>query len=116
MKCAFILSYALCILIFTETFAFALDKKVTLSNNTQVDIYTVKISPTKQNNWEENLLQAGTLPNGDKAVLEISRTENAEAWDLTVTDKYGNQMTWVGLPLNKEDKVSLLPNGQFLTK
>ena len=53
--------------------------------------------------------------NGDKAMVEISRTENAEAWDITVTDKNGNESSWIGLPLDKAGDVTLLPDGQYLT-
>lgn len=95
--------------------SFAIDKKVDIMNGAQFDIYTLKISPTNANNWEENLLQEGTLPNGDNAIVEISRTENTEAWDITVTNKDGVQTTWIGLPLDKAGQVTLLPDGKYMT-
>lgn len=95
--------------------AFALNKKIDIMNGSRIDIYTLKVSPTNANQWEENLLQEETLKNGDKAMVEISRTENAEAWDITVTDKNGNEASWVGVPLDKAGNVTLLPDGQYLT-
>ena len=59
------------------------------------------------------MLKQGTLPNGDKVDVEVSRTENAEAWDIKVTNKAGETMTWIGVPLNKAGQITLLPDGQY---
>lgn len=93
--------------------ALALDKKINIFNGAQYDIYTLYLSPTNANQWEENVLKQGTLPNGDKVDVEVSRTENAEAWDIKVTNKAGETMTWVGVPLNKAGQITLLPDGQY---
>lgn len=93
--------------------ALALQKKVNIFNGAQYDIYTLYLSPTNANAWEENVLKEGTLPNGDKVDVEVSRTENAEAWDIKVTNKAGETMTWIGVPLNKAGQITLLPDGQY---
>ena len=93
--------------------ALALEKKINIFNGAEVDIYTLYLSPTNANNWEENLLKQETLPNGDKVDLEISRTEKAEAWDVKVTNKAGETMTWIGVPLNKAGQITLLPDGKY---
>lgn len=105
-------------LVLTGTLAFAgqamaLQKKVNIFNGAEYDIYTLYLSPTNANQWEENLLKEETLPNGDKVDLEVSRTEKAEAWDIKVTNKAGQSMTWIGVPLNKAGQITLLPNGQY---
>ncbi|HIW77865.1 MAG TPA: hypothetical protein H9874_01800, partial [Candidatus Bilophila faecipullorum] len=46
--------------------ALALEKKINIFNGAQYDIYTLYLSPTNANAWEENVLKQGTLPNGDK--------------------------------------------------
>ena len=79
--------------------ALAMDKKINIFNGAQYDIYTLYLSPTNANDWEENLLKQETLPNGDKVDVEVSRTEKAEAWDVKVTNKAGETMTWIGVPL-----------------
>ena len=89
------------------------DKLRTVYPSAQYDIYTLYLSPTNANDWEENLLKEETLPNGDKVDLEVSRTEKAEAWDIKVTNKAGETMTWVGVPLNKAGQITLLPDGQY---
>lgn len=114
MKRLIIVLSVVCVLSTAES-VFALNKKIDIMNGSQIDIYTLKVSPTNANQWEENLLQEETLKNGDKAMVEISRTENAEAWDITVTDKNGNESSWIGLPLDKTGNVTLLPDGQYLT-
>ena len=96
--------------------ALAMDKKINIFNGAQYDIYTLYLSPTNANDWEENLLKQETLPNGDKVDVEVSRTEKAEAWDGKVTNKAGETMTWIGVPLNKAGQITLLPDGTFLKK
>ena len=93
--------------------ALALEKKINIFNGAQYDIYTLYLSPTNANAWEEIVLKQGTLPNGDKVDVEVSRTENAEAWDIKVTNKAGETMTWIGVPLNKAGQITLLPDGQY---
>ncbi len=108
-------AFALCFLSLAGQ-ALADGKKVNIFNGAQVDFYTLYISPTNANAWQENLLEEKTLPNGDKAEIALSRTENAEAWDIRVTDKNGNTMTWVGVPINKAGDITLMPNGKYMAK
>ena len=93
--------------------ALALQKKINIFNGAEYDIYTLYLSPTNANQWEENVLKQETLPNGDTVDLEVSRTEKAEAWDIKVTNKAGETMTWIGVPLNKSGQITLLPDGQY---
>lgn len=96
--------------------AMAMDKKVNIFNGAQFDFYTLYLSPNNANAWQENLLEEKTLPNGDKAEIAVSRTENAEAWDIKVTDKDGNSTTWVGVPVNASGQITLMPDGKYMTK
>lgn len=91
----------------------AAGKKINIFNGAQYDFYTLYLSPTNANDWEENVLKEGTLPNGNKYELEASRTAKAEAWDIKVTNKAGETATWIGVPLNKAGQVTLLPDGQY---
>lgn len=110
---------ALCVMCLSVT-AFAADspaKKLNLTNKSEVDIYTLYVSPTNAKQWEENLLQQNMLSNGDTVDVMISRTSaNAEAWDVKVTDKQGNEMMWMSVPLNKAGQITLLPDGKFMAK
>lgn len=116
MKRLLLVFSLMCVLGFAGQASAALQKKINIFNGAQVEIDTLYISPTNANDWEENVLKQETLPNGDKADIEISRTENAEAWDIKVTNKKGESMTWIGVPLNKSGQITLLPNGQYNAK
>jgi len=87
-----------------------------LTNMANFDMYSLTISPANANQWEENLLAQRTLPNGDVMNLMASKTAKAEAWDLKVTDKEGNSVTWLSLPLNAKGQITLLPDGAYLVK
>lgn len=123
MKHLLIALVAVCVMAFAST-AGAADqtaadqagKKVSVVNNSEVDIYTLYVSPTNTKDWQANLLEEKTLPNGDKVDVLITRTENAEAWDIKVTNKAGEEMTWIGVPVNKAGQITLLPGGQFTVK
>ena len=118
MKHLLIALVAICVMAVAST-ASAADKagkKLDVTNNSEVDIYTLYVSPTNAKDWQANLLEEKVLPNGDKAEVLITRTENAEAWDIKVTNKEGQEMTWVGVPLNKAGQIVLMPGGQFTAK
>ena len=87
---------------------------ISVLNNANFDIYSVAVSPTNANQWETQQLSQKVLANGDTVDLMAAQTPNAKAWDLQVTDKNGNSITWIGLPLNKAGQITLLPNGAYL--
>lgn len=87
---------------------------VSILNNANFDIYSVAVSPTNANQWETQQLSQRVLANGDTVDLMAAQTPNAKAWDLQVTDKNGNSITWIGLPLNKAGQITLLPDGAYL--
>ncbi len=95
--------------------ALAMDKKINIFNGAQYDIYTLYLSPTNANDWEENLLKQDYTENQKLFYehVEVSRTEKAEAWDVKVTNKAGETMTWIGVPLNKAGQITLLPDGKY---
>ena len=88
--------------------------KVNILNNANFDIYSVAVSPTNANQWEAQHLSQRVLANGDTVDLMAAQTPNAKAWDLQVTDKNGNSITWIGLPLNNAGQITLLPDGAYL--
>ncbi len=87
---------------------------VSILNNANFDIYSVAVSPTNANQWEAQRLSQRVLANGDTVDLMAAQTPNAKAWDLQVTDKNGNSITWIGLPLNNAGQITLLPDGAYL--
>ena len=63
--------------------ALAMDKKINIFNGAQYDIYTLYLSPTNANDWEENLLKQETLPNGDKVPPSSTKCRCWRSWRLT---------------------------------
>ena len=88
--------------------------KVNILNNANFDVYSVAVSPTNANQWETQQLSQRVLANGDTVDLMAAQTPKAKAWDLQVTDKNGNSVTWIGLPLNNAGQITLLPDGAYL--
>lgn len=84
------------------------EQDFTLVNQTGVAIYKVFISPHDSDNWQENILDQDTLPNGQSVEIKFHRTEKAAMWDLRVEDKQGNSIEWENLNLLEISKVTLV--------
>lgn len=83
----------------SSSLAFAGDQDFTLVNDTGVEIHAVYVSPTKSDDWEEDVLGRDTLDDGDSVDIEFARKEKAKYWDLRVEDSDGNSITWNKLNL-----------------
>ena len=70
--------------------ALALDKKINIFNGAQYDIYTLYLSPTNANDWEENLLKQETLPNGDKVDMTTSAAAITNSTAVMMTSVAGD--------------------------
>lgn len=87
--------------------ALAGDQDFTLHNETGVEIHNVYVSAHSVNDWEEDILGKDTLPDGEAVEISFSPKENADNWDLQVTDKDGNSITWENLKLTEITDVIL---------
>jgi hypothetical protein len=87
--------------------AFAGDQDFTLVNQTGVEIHNVHIAPHDSDEWGDDILGKDTLENGDSVHITFSRKEKAAKWDLRVSDKEGNSLTWENLNLLEISKVIL---------
>ena len=56
----------------------------TLVNKTGYDLSEVYVSPSKSNNWEEDVLGEDKLPDGDSQHIVFHRSEKTCKWDLKV--------------------------------
>lgn len=79
--------------------AFAGAQDITINNETGVEIYGVFTSPASTNSWEEDVMGADTLPSGESVDISFDPSEEAELWDLKVTDSEGNGIVWTRLNL-----------------
>src|SRR5690348_3951173 len=58
------------------------DQDFTLVNKTGIEIYSVYISPSKAEDWEDDILGQDTLPTGESVHISFARNEKAAKWDL----------------------------------
>lgn len=79
----------------------------TLSNETGVEIHEVYISPHSEDSWQEDVMGRDTLPAGESVEISFDAKENADNWDLKVTDKDGNSIVWENLKLTEITDVIL---------
>ena len=90
--------------------AFAGAQDFVLVNKTGVEINAVYVSPSKRNDWEEDILGDDTLPDGESVEITFDRGENASMWDLRIEDSDGNSIEWENIPLKKVSEVTLKYN------
>lgn len=87
--------------------AVAGDQDFTINNETGVEIYNVYTSPASANDWQEDVMGADTLPDGESVEITFSPSEEAELWDLKVTDSEGNGIVWTRLNLMEISALTL---------
>ncbi len=87
--------------------AIAGDQDFTINNETGVEIYNVYTSPASANEWQEDVMGADTLASGDSVEITFSPSEDAELWDLKVTDSEGNGIVWTQLNLMEISTLTL---------
>jgi hypothetical protein len=88
------------------------DQDFVLVNKTGVEIHSVYVSPSDQEEWGEDVMGEDTLPDGAKVEIKFSRKEKAELWDIKVTDGEGTSITWENLNLMEIAKVTLVFNAK----
>jgi hypothetical protein len=83
----------------------------TLVNQTGGTVYSLFISESANNSWEEDVLGEDTLPNGQRMNVGFSG-RSACLWDMKVTDPDGNDAVWTGINLCEVSVVVLRCNNQ----
>ena len=83
----------------------------TLVNQTGGTIYSLFISESANDNWEEDVLGDDTLPQGGRMPITFSG-RSACLWDIRVTDPDDNEAVWTGINLCEVSVVVLRCNSQ----
>jgi predicted HTH transcriptional regulator len=78
-----------------------------LHNQTGVEIHQLFVSPHSTDDWEEDILGKGTLPDGDSLKITFEDREKHVHWDLKVVDSKGNSIEWEDLNLIEISEVTL---------
>jgi hypothetical protein len=102
---------ALTIVICLQQKARAGAQDFTLFNRTGVDIYSLYISPSDTNDWQEDILGQDMMLNGADLHITFDRDEAAEKWDLRVADKAGNWLMYSDLNLPQINEIILEEDG-----
>jgi hypothetical protein len=79
--------------------ASASDEELTIVNRTGYVISEIYISPTRTDNWEEDIMGREVLGNGERVVVDFSRSEDACLWDMLVIYEDEEEVSWDALNL-----------------
>lgn len=82
-----------------------------LYNRTGVDIYAVYISPTGEEDWEENVMDGDVLLNGADILIKFAPGDQAQFWDIRVEDDEENYLYWEEIDLMSAYEVILNADG-----
>ncbi|HPG84316.1 MAG TPA: hypothetical protein PKY55_13620 [bacterium] len=84
-----------------------------LVNRTGLTIDQFFCSPSKSNNWEEDVLGMDVLEDEASAGITFSREEVSCKWDLMIVDEEGDKIVWSNIDLCKTSRITLFyDNGQ----
>jgi len=79
-----------------------------LSNKTGYEIKEVYVSPSKSDDWAEDVLGTGTLPDGNKVHIKFHRSTTSCEWDVKVvyTDD-SSSAVWQNINLCEVEKITI---------
>jgi hypothetical protein len=93
--------------------AWAGDQDFVLVNKTGVVIDKLHVVPMHAKTWEEDVLGRDVLMPGEETTIRFAHDESACRWDLMVTDRDGNEVTWEDIDLCQHQRIVLrLENGE----
>lgn len=85
----------------------------TLVNRTGYDISEVYVSPSKEDDWEEDILGDDSLSDGDSARITFKRAGKTCMWDLKVVYSDDNSSAvWHDINLCQVERVTIRYNSK----
>lgn len=80
----------------------------TLVNRTGYELKEVYVSPSKSDDWQDDVLGEDTLADGDHANIHFSRSAKTCKWDLKVVYTEDNSSAvWSDIDLCKVEKITI---------
>ncbi len=79
----------------------------TLINETGVEIYSVYISPSNEEDWGEDVLDVDTLPNNKSVDISFDAGEDYPYWDLRIEDENHKYVEFAHLDLSEISELTL---------
>jgi hypothetical protein len=71
----------------------------TLLNRTGLTINELYVSPSKSDDWEEDVLGRDVLKHGETVDITFARNETSCTWDLKIVDSDGDSVSWSSIDL-----------------
>lgn len=109
----FVVGLALCAVTTFSSAGLAAEARqdFTLVNRTGYEIDKVFVSPSKSDDWEEDVLGKDTLDDGESWRIKFSRSVKTCSWDLKVvyTDD-GSSAVWHDIDLCEVSKITIRYN------
>lgn len=81
---------------------------VTVLNNLGYDISELYISPSYAEDWQENILESSSLPDGYTVDIAFPEGENPRYWDLLVIGKDSAEFVWKSFDFKTISTIELL--------
>jgi hypothetical protein len=78
-----------------------------LVNKTGYTIAELYVSPSKINNWQEDVLSTDVLADGSATTIQFSREEETCDWDLKVVYQDGEGAEWDAFNLCEVSEIEL---------
>lgn len=79
----------------------------TVVNQTGYDIDEIYVSPSKSNDWEDDVMGRDVLANGQSVEIEFSKRENACSYDLKVVYSDQDEAEWENFDLCTVSSITL---------
>jgi hypothetical protein len=107
------ISFAACVAVLASlaatSFAWAEAKQdFTLVNKTGYELKEVYVSPSKSDDWQEDVLGKDTLDDGEAANIKFHRANKACKWDLKVVySEDSSSAVWADIDLCEVEKITI---------
>jgi len=95
----------------STTVVFAGAQDFTLDNRTGSEITEVYVSPSASDDWQNDVLGEGTLPNRHHVHITFQRNARPTHWDLKVVFADGNSSAWTHFNLKEISTITLEADG-----
>lgn len=84
----------------------------TLVNDTGYTISEIYVSPTKVDDWEEDVLGRDVLANGERTDISFARDNDSCLWDMKAVYEDGDTAEWSAFNLCKVSVISVSYNAR----
>lgn len=112
MKNLFALLFVMAVSLISVPDSFAGKQDFILINDTGVEINELYVSPTKSDDWGEDILGKDVLADGETATINFPHDEGSCLWDFSVADPEEASVEWTGIDLCKYEKITLHMEGE----